>query len=411
MRTGRSKQPGSDSFEDIQPLLTKEGDITDGVQERERGENFSDDRAILRAREFYSLGVICWMFIVDRAWQRQNSESYTQPSTSQALAARWVPPISPFTRLPSTQSHQRQSQQTMSESESDQTIELNYDNWYLWEHHIYIMSTILRKNAYLAFDPQPVDPRAQQLSNPPSTTPSVTITPQPTSEELTTYREELQEWKAANNIAAGIILGAISDGVRHVIDLKDPAKVMYDKLKAEVAEVVRQSSNSIANWIRIELINKKFKDKPTMDAFEKHLTFYRSKNATLNAVGAGIDDSLLAWLLLNSFSSNEDPIWSILLTNIITSGTPMNQWSFNHVAGKLREVIRHNIRLAETPTPRTGQTSLNAAGSKPMPSRYNGPPCTYPNCRRPKSHPTEDCWTKEKEKQGKENGKKHKARR
>jgi len=45
-----------------------------------------------------------------------------------------------------------------------------------------------------------------------------------------------------------------------------------------------------------------------MDAFEKHLAFYRSKNATLNTVGAGIDDSLLAWLLLNSFSSIEDPI-------------------------------------------------------------------------------------------------------
>jgi len=58
----------------------------------------------------------------------------------------------------------------MSESESDQTIKLNYDNWYLWDHHI--MSTILRKNAYLAFDPQPVDPRAQQLVNPPSTTPT-----------------------------------------------------------------------------------------------------------------------------------------------------------------------------------------------------------------------------------------------
>ena len=180
----------------------------------------------------------------------------------------------------------------MSESESDQTIELNYDNWYLWDHHI--ISIIRRKNAYLAFDPQPVDPRAQQLVNPPSTTPNVTITPQPTSEELTTYREELKEWKAANNIAAGIILGAISDGVRHVIDLKDPAKVVYDKLKAEVAEVVKQSSNRIANWIRIELINKQFKDKPTMDAFEKHLTIYHSKNATLNAVGAGIDDTLLA---------------------------------------------------------------------------------------------------------------------
>jgi len=179
------------------------------------------------------------MFIFD---QRQTSESYTQSS-------KMLP--GGFPLYWPAQSRQRQSQQTMSESESDHTIELNYDNWYLWDLHI--ISTILRKNAYLAFDPQPVDPRAQQLVDPPSTTPGVTITPQPTSEELRTYREELKEWKAANNIAAGIILGAISDGLQHVIDSKDPAKVMYDKLKAEVAEVVRQSSNSIANWIRIEL--------------------------------------------------------------------------------------------------------------------------------------------------------------
>jgi len=47
------------------------------------------------------------------------------------------------------------------------------------------------------------------------------------------------------------MLGATSARVRHVIDPKDPAKVIYDKLKAEVAEIVKQSSNSIANWIPI----------------------------------------------------------------------------------------------------------------------------------------------------------------
>ena len=141
-----------------------------------------------------------------------------------------------------------------------------------------------------------------------------------------------------------------------------------------------------------------------MDAFEKHLIFRRSKGATLDDLGAGISDSLLAWLLLNSFNSNGDPIWSVHFTNIVTSGTPMNQWSFNHVAGKLREVIHHNIRPAETPTSRTSHTALNAAGSKPTSSRYNGPPCVYPNCCHPQSHPTEDCWTKEKEKRGKEIG-------
>ena len=100
------------------------------------------------------------------------------------------------------------------------------------------------------------------------------------------------------------------------------------KLKAEVAEIVKQSSNSIAYWIRIELFNKQFKDKRTMDAFEKHLTFHRLKNATLDDIGAGIDDSLLAALLLNSFSSNRDPIWSIPFINIVTSGTPINQSGF-----------------------------------------------------------------------------------
>lgn len=66
---------------------------------------------------------------------------------------------------------------------------------------------------------------------------------------------------------------------------------MYDKLKAEVVE---QLSNSIVHGIRIERVYKKFKDTPTMENFEKHLTFYRWKNTTLNAVGAGCDDSFLA---------------------------------------------------------------------------------------------------------------------
>ena len=76
-----------------------------------------------------------------------------------------------------------------------------------------------------------------------------------------------------------------------------------------------------------------------MDNFEKHLTYYCSKNATLMAVNAGFDDPFLAWLLLDSFNSSEDPIWSMASTNIITSDTPINQWSFNHVAGKLHEAL------------------------------------------------------------------------
>jgi len=300
----------------------------------------------------------------------------------------------------------------MSELKNDQTIKLGYDNWYLWDRHI--ISTIRRKSAYVAFDPEPVDPRTQQQVAPPATTtpastPSVTVTSQPTPEELRTYREELKEWRTANNVAAGVILGAISDEVQHVIDPKEPAKVMYDKLKAE-AEVI---SNSSANGIRIELRHKRFKDTPTIENFERHLTFYRSKNATLNAVGAEFDDSFLACLLLNSFNRNDDPIWSIASTSIITSDTPINKWSFNHVAGELRKALRNNIRPAEKPTSSTSQAALNATANKTNPNRYNGPPCTHPNCRRLKSHATEDCWTKEKEKEKRDKARKmkHKAKK
>ena len=162
----------------------------------------------------------------------------------------------------------------MSESKSEQTITLKYDNWYVWDP--YIMSAIRRENAYLAFDSEPVDPRTQQRVVPPATTlvptPSVTTTPQPTNEELKAYREELKEWKAADDIAAGVILSSISDELQHVVDPTEPAKLMYDKLKAEV---VKQPSNSVAHGLRIELVYKQFKDIPTMENFEKHLIFYR----------------------------------------------------------------------------------------------------------------------------------------
>jgi len=67
-----------------------------------------------------------------------------------------------------------------------------------------------------------------------TTTQSVTVNPQPTTEELKAYRNELKEWRAANNMASGVILGSISNEVRHVIVLGDSAKEMYDKLRAEV---------------------------------------------------------------------------------------------------------------------------------------------------------------------------------
>lgn len=302
----------------------------------------------------------------------------------------------------------------MSEAKGDSTIKLGYDNWYLWDRHI--KSTIRRKNAYIAFDPEPVDPRTQQqlvtlaTAASATATPSVTFTPVPTAEELKTYREELKEWKRANNVAAGVILGAISDDVQHIVNPKEPAISMYDKLRAEI---VMQSSGSSANRTRLELVYKRFKDNPTMENFEKHLTFYRSKNANLIIVDAGFDDSFLAWLLLNSFNANENPIWSMVSTNIVTSDMPINQWSFSHVAGKLREALRNNIRPAEASvsTSGTNQMTLNAATGKTNQNRYNGPPCTHPGCRIPNCHATENCCTKEREERDKANKKKHRAKR
>ena len=281
----------------------------------------------------------------------------------------------------------------MSEPKHDSAIKLNYDNWYLWDR--YIKSTIRRKNAYVAFDPEPIDPRTIQqvvlaTATSAKTTPTVMVIPQASAGELKTYREEWKEWKTANNVAAGVILGAISDDVQHIIDPEEPAKDMYDKLKAEI---VKQSSGSSADGTRIELVYKQFKDTPTIDNFEKHLTFYRSRNANLIAVGAGFDDSFLAWLLHNSFSTNEDPIWSMASTNIVTSDTPINKWSFKQVAGKLREALRNNIRPTEAPT----QVTLNATTGKTNSNRYSGRPCTYPGCRMPKTHPTNKCWIKERE--------------
>ena len=306
----------------------------------------------------------------------------------------------------------------MSEQKTDSSVKLAYDNWNLWDR--YIKSTIRRKNAYIAFDPEPVDPRVPQQAPqaapvPPATTPAtapvpaITVTAQPTAEELKTYREELKEWKTANNVAAGVILGSISEEVEHLVNPEDSAKKMYDKLKTEI---LKQSSGSSAYSTRIELIYKKFKETLTFDSFKKHLTFYWSKNATLIAVGAGFDDSFLAFLLLHSFNSLEDPVWSMASTNIATSDIPINKWSFNQVAGKLREALRNSSRPTEASTSGNSQSALNAATNKPAPGRYSGPPCTYPDCRKPKTHPTDKCWAKEKdEKEEKEKKKKHKAKK
>jgi hypothetical protein len=200
----------------------------------------------------------------------------------------------------------------------------------------------------------------------------------------------------------------ISDEVQYVIDPEDHAKVMYNKLRAKM---VKQSSGSSANSMQIKLVYKQFKDEPMMENFEKHLTFYHSKNATLNAVGAGFNDSFLAWLLLNLFSPNNNPIWSMASTNIVMSDVLINQWSFNHISGKLHNALCNNICPTERELSSTSQMVLNATTSNTSQSHYNGPPCTYPNCCCPKTHATDDCWTKQKDEQDKVSRKKHKAKK
>jgi hypothetical protein len=93
---------------------------------------------------------------------------------------------------------------TMSEQKTEPTVKLGYENWHIWDH--YVQSAIRRKNASIAFDPEPTNPRTQQqvvpaMATGATTTPSITVSPQPTAEVLKTDRDELKEWNAANNIA------------------------------------------------------------------------------------------------------------------------------------------------------------------------------------------------------------------
>ena len=142
----------------------------------------------------------------------------------------------------------------MSESNNELLVKLSYDNWYIWDFQI--KSTILQKNAYVAFDPEPVDPCAQQQVSPAGSTgsttiPSITVSHTPIAEELKAYCEEHKEWKTARNITAGVILGSISRELQHIITPDLPAKTMYNLLKAEV---IKQSSGSSANATRRELV-------------------------------------------------------------------------------------------------------------------------------------------------------------
>ena len=112
-------------------------------------------------------------------------------------------------------------QRTMSESKNEPAVKLTYDNWYLWD--CYFTSTILQKNAKIALEPEPINPCIQQqITTPAATgttgTPSISVTPQPTAEELKVYCDELKEWKTVNNIACGIIIGTILDEIQHIIN-------------------------------------------------------------------------------------------------------------------------------------------------------------------------------------------------
>lgn len=141
----------------------------------------------------------------------------------------------------------------MSESKHDHLVlvMLGYDNWHLWDRHI--KSTIRRKSAYIAFSPKPVDPSqlpatATPIAAPSTSTAATTSTtatatataPKSTAEEMKKFETALEKWTDANEVAAGVILGAISDEVQHIIDSEDSAKDMYDTLKAEVVKQSRE---------------------------------------------------------------------------------------------------------------------------------------------------------------------------
>ena len=213
---------------------------------------------------------------------------------------------------------------------------------------------------------------------------------------------------------AGVILGLLSAEVKLLIDPDEPAKDMYDRLRTMI---VQHTSGSSVYGTPIELVQKQFTDAPTLENFEKHLTFYHSKNAELITASSGLDDSYLAFLLLYSFNSNTEPMWMITSTNIAVSGVPINQWLFEQIAGKLCEALRNGIcsgggTASSTSSP--SQTALNTVANKPGQNRYNRPVCMYPKCCRPKSHTTEDCWVKEKDdcnKEKEKGEKKYKAKK
>ena len=293
---------------------------------------------------------------------------------------------------------------------------LNYSNWLLWEH--YMKSSMRHKNAKVTLDHlEPINPHTPQVIPATATTPAITVTPQPTAEELKAYHEELEKWEVVNNIMAGVILGSLLAEVKHLVNPDEPANAMYDHLKATI---MQHTSGSSAYRTQIELVQKQFTDAPMLENFEKHITFFCLKNAKLITAGSGLNDSFLAFLLLYLFNSRTEPMWMITSTNIASSGIPTNQWSFEQIAGKLCEALRNGIcsagllTLSTLSTSGSNQSALNTMASKAGQSCYNRLACTYPKCCCLKSHTTKDCWMKEKDKRSKEKGKnkkKHKAKK
>ena len=171
---------------------------------------------------------------------------------------------------------------TMSNHKSNPPTRLTYTNWNLWER--YVKSIIHCKNAYIVFDPMPIDPSAQQQVVQAATTPSsaapgaaatiptVTVAPAAMAEEMKVFCEEMKEWRVANNIMAGVILGSISEEVEYIINPEELAKDMYDKLRVEI---LKQSSGSSAYSMQIKLIYKKFKDPP-------HLRILKNTSPSIN---------------------------------------------------------------------------------------------------------------------------------
>ena len=101
----------------------------------------------------------------------------------------------------------------MNELRKERVVILSRNNWYSWDR--YIKGAIRRKNAYDALSPPPVDPRVTTATPAGATaaagTSQGTTPATPTDDEIKIYRAALEKWSSANNVAAGVILGSLSE--------------------------------------------------------------------------------------------------------------------------------------------------------------------------------------------------------